>query len=41
MAEAGYLRVFHGIDRKGAPWVAILACAILWGDLFSVDLNAA
>jgi amino acid transporter len=40
MAEDGYLpRVFTRLDRKGAPWVAILVCAILWGICFPLGFE--
>jgi amino acid transporter len=40
MAEDGYLpRVFTRVDRKGAPWVAILACAVLWGICFPLGFE--
>jgi amino acid transporter len=41
MAEDGYLpRVFARRDaRTGAPWVAILACAILWAACFPLGFE--
>jgi len=41
MAEDGYLpRVFARRDaRTGAPWVAILACAILWAICFPLGFE--
>ena len=40
MAADGYLpRVFTRIDRKGAPWVAILVCAILWAICFPLGFE--
>jgi amino acid transporter len=41
MAEDGYLpRVFARRDvRTGAPWVAILACAILWATCFPLGFE--
>src|ERR1035437_7175822 len=40
MAEDGYLpRVFARLDRKGAPWVAILTCAILWAICFPLGFE--
>ncbi len=40
MAEDGYLpRVFTRIDRKGAPWVAIVVCAILWAICFPLGFE--
>ena len=40
MAEDGYLPpVFKKLDRAGAPWVAILACAILWAICFPLGFE--
>lgn len=40
MAEDGYLpRIFTRIDRKGAPWVAILVCAVLWAICFPLGFE--
>jgi amino acid transporter len=40
MAEDGFLpRVFTRLDRRGAPWVAILACAILWAICFPLGFE--
>jgi amino acid transporter len=41
MAEDGYLpRIFSRRDaRTGAPWVAILACAILWAACFPLGFE--
>src|ERR1700720_617557 len=41
MAEDGYLpRIFARRDaRSGAPWVAILACAILWAACFPLGFE--
>ena len=40
MAEDGYLpRVFTRIDRKGAPWVAIVVCAVLWAICFPLGFE--
>jgi amino acid transporter len=40
MAEDGYLPpVFKKLDRGGAPWVAILACAILWAICFPLGFE--
>src|SRR6266852_8910439 len=40
MAEDGYLpRIFARVDRKGAPWVAILVCAILWAICFPLGFE--
>src|SRR5229473_2059723 len=40
MAEDGYLpRIFARRDRKGAPWVAILVCAILWAICFPLGFE--
>jgi amino acid transporter len=40
MAQDGYLpRIFTRIDRKGAPWVAILVCAILWAICFPLGFE--
>jgi amino acid transporter len=40
MAEDGYLpSVFKRLDRAGAPWVAILGCAILWAVCFPLGFE--
>ncbi|MGH9678670.1 MAG: APC family permease [Candidatus Acidiferrales bacterium] len=40
MAADGFLpRAFTRLDRKGAPWVAILACAILWAICFPLGFE--
>src|SRR6266705_100820 len=41
MAQDGYLpRIFARRDaRRGAPWVAILACAILWAVCFPLGFE--
>jgi amino acid transporter len=40
MAEDGFLpRIFTRVNRKGAPWVAILACAILWAICFPLGFE--
>jgi amino acid transporter len=40
MGEDGYLpRIFTRRDRAGAPWVAILACAVLWAVCFPLGFE--
>jgi amino acid transporter len=40
MAEDGYLpRVFTRLDRRGAPWVAILSCALVWAICFPLGFE--
>jgi amino acid transporter len=40
MAEDGYLpRIFTRLDRRGAPWVAILACAFFWAICFPLGFE--
>jgi amino acid transporter len=40
MAQDGYLpRIFARVDRKGAPWVAIVACAVLWAICFPLGFE--
>jgi amino acid transporter len=40
MAEDGFLpRVFTRIDRKAAPWVSILVCAIFWAICFPLGFE--
>jgi len=40
MAEDGYLpRIFTRVDRRGAPWVAILVCAFFWAVCFPLGFE--
>jgi amino acid transporter len=40
MAEDGFLpRIFTKVDRKGAPWVAIVVCAVLWAICFPLGFE--
>ncbi len=40
MSEDGYLPpVFKRLGREGAPWVAIVACAILWAICFPLGFE--
>ncbi len=40
MAEDNFLpRVFKRLDREGAPWVAIVACAVLWAISFPLGFE--
>jgi amino acid transporter len=40
MAEDGYLpKVFTRVDRSGAPWVAILTCAVVWTICFPLGFE--